>query len=543
MEKQTLLALARELISDAETGKALDMVEDFLKKESKYKTLYREALQLLSLYNKTKRDEQKSLISFDNAKLSYGQVSNGLLDLLDYIESDNLQPPHLAAQGSGLQAAYQSHKLLFLLGIPIFVLGAVVLALVFRNGENGNGGGGGAAQQLEACRVNFPDTTLNILLLPFFRPTADPIQVEGLILERLEDVSGRLGLNTQVKLCQDFQPASLLNYPDADVIGRRNRAGLIIWGRAERGKDINVIKTRYKYLGNTDTIPFARLRWQGEKQIASDKVLSIITSQGELTEDIEATVMLALGLFADQTGNKEAALIAFENANVSDSAAVLVRNMMLADAYLENNQPEKAIASLDTLLNVHPDYWLGRNNRALLRLEAGDNLGAIEDLSVALVKRPTDPDLLLARGTAFEKSDQLYQAKADFEKFTESSPERAPEVSEKLRTTNARIKRLETVIEQTQAKPDSRQSRQDIINAADASRQLGDTRQASQLAEKGLRISPNDPKLIAIQVENLLKERKTEEARTLLNDALRRGVNRADLDRHSTIVKNFPIRE
>ena len=543
MEKQILLDQARELISEAETGNALDLVEEFLKKDERFKVLYREAVQISAQFNKTKRDEEKSVISFENAKLSYNQVSDSLLNLLEYIENDDLKPEALLPTATGWQSVYQSHKLLFLLGLPSLVLSIAVLILIFKNPFQSNVNGTASSQdvvaQAEQCSITFPDTTLNILLLPFFRPGGDPIQVEGLILERLEDVSDRLGLKTDVELCLTYKPVALLNYPDADTIGRHNKAGMIIWGRAEKGKDFNVIKTRYKYLGESDTLEFTRLKWQGEKQITSDQVLSIITSQGELTEDIEATVMMALGLFADQTGNKDAALMAFENASVTDSSAILMKNMMLADAYIGRNEPEKALASLDTLLETHPNYWLGLNNRAMLRIESGDNLGAIEDLSVALEKRPTDPDMLLARGTAFEKSDQLYPAKADFEKFTKTNPERAGEVKEKLQNADLKIKRLEAVVKQTQSKPVKNQTRNDLITAADASRQLGDSKQTDRFVTKGLELSPNNPKLIAIQIENLLKDKKTTEARLVLKNALSRGVKKEDIVKNSKIVKSF----
>jgi len=550
MDKLILLSQARELISEAETGRALDLVEAFLKSEKRYNTLYREALHLSAQFNKTKRDEERQVISFENAKLSYNQVSNNLLNLLEYIENDDLRPRALvSAPTGGWQGVYQSHKWLFLLGLPSLVLSIVALVLILKYGNLLKGGtsgnGNGSVAQMDDCTVSFPDSTLNILLLPFFRPTADAISVEGLILERLEDVSERLGLKTEVKLCPEFQPIALLNFPDADVIGRRNKAGMIIWGRAEKGRELNVIKTRYKYLGESDTLEFSRLKWQGEKQVTSDKILSILTSQGELTEDIEATVMLALGLFADQTGNKNAAMIAFQNTQTTDSAGIFVKNMMLADAYIESNQPEKALASLDTLLKTHPDYWLGRNNRAVLRIQSGDNLGAIEDLSAALAKRPTDPDMLLARGTAYEQSEQLYPARADFEKFVKENPERATEVQEKLQRANLKIQRLETVVKQTQDKPQRSLTRSDLVAAADASRQLGDTRQSSQLVAKGLELAPDNPKLISIQIENLLKEKRTAEAQTVLKNATDRGVKKADITQYSKIVKTFadqPVR-
>lgn len=540
MDKQTLLNTAKKLVSEAETAKAIDLVEEFLKKDARYKILLREATHLSSQFVKTQKDEEKGIISFENAKLSYSQVNDQLLNLLDYIETDNLKPEALNKMPEGWRGMYQSNRLLFLIGAPLVVISIAVLIILLRlNDTDGDVG----MQNYELCDVNFSPGAENILVLPFFRPGGDEIQPEGLIVERLQDFSNRLQLTSSIELCENFKPKYLLDYPEADKKGRDNQAKLIIWGRAEKGGGSTVIKTRFKYLGANDTLQFNRLRWQGEKQIVTDKVLSIITAEGELTNDVEAALMLALGLVAGQSGNRDAAITALESAQVKDSAAILMKNMMLADNFIETKQPDKAMAALDTLLQTHPNYWLGRSNRAMLSMESGDYLGAVEDLTVALQKRPDDPELLLTRGKALLKSEQLYPAREDFEKFIQKNPDRAPEVKEDLKETNKRILANETILRQINTKPSNDLTRRDYIAAADASRQLGDTKSTRQFVTKGLEVEKNNPKLIAIQIDNLLREKKEAEASQVLKDAVKRGVRKEEIVKHSPVVKKFTERE
>ena len=539
MDKQALLTTARELISEAETGKAIDLVEAFLKQDARYKLLYREALHLSAQFSKTKKDEEKAVISFDNAKLTFSQVNNNLLNLLDYIEADNLKPEALSHRPMDWQAVYRSNKWFILIAVPLLVISVAVLFILLRLNTPDEVNDG--VQSTELCAVSFESGAENILVLPFFRVGGEEGQIEGLIVERLEDFSNKIQMVSDVELCENFVPKKLLDYDDADAKGRANQAKLIIWGRLETSGSNTVIKTRFKYLGENDTIQLNRLHWQGEKEIVTDKVLSIITSEGELTNDVEATLMLALGVVADQTGKPEMAIAALESAKVSDldSGALLTKNMLLANNYLETKQPEKALASLDTLLQTHPNYWLGRSNRAALNMETGDYLGAVEDLTVALVKKPDDPDLLLTRGKALLKSEQLYPAREDFEKFVEKNPTREAEVKPYLQETNTRILANETILRQIKTKSTRDLKRKDYIAAADASHQLGDTKTTNQFVTKGLEVAKNNPKLIAIQIDNLLREKKKEEAKKILSDAVKSGVKQEDIAKHSASAKKL----
>ena len=88
MDIQFLLTQSRQLISEAETGKALAMLEDFTEAHQQFKSLQNDILQISAIFTKTGRDEQAGIISFDNARLCFNQVNHQLLSLLENLENE-----------------------------------------------------------------------------------------------------------------------------------------------------------------------------------------------------------------------------------------------------------------------------------------------------------------------------------------------------------------------------------------------------------------------------------------------------------------------
>ncbi len=532
MNKTMLIEKTKDLIAEGYTDQAIVLVEGFLANKPEYKLLHTESLHLAALFNKTKQEQANRTISFDNAELNYGKVRQGLFNLLDFIEKDNLNPANLQSTSRrSWKQALLANKLLLIIGVPLILISTAVFILV--NKIDGNDG------QSDACDVQFEDETAkNFLLLPFYKPAGDEIQPEGLIIERLEGFCAGIESlkKSAFEICNGFKPDRLLNFEEATNQGNENKATVVIWGRAEKNGSTTVIKTRFKFLGGTDTIPFTQLK-QGEQQVATDKVLSIITSSGELTQDLETTLKLIVGMVANIEGNQEGAIRALQAAQVTDSTANLLKFMMLADNFIAMNEPDKAQSALDTCLAVNKKYWLGRNNRANLRIESGDNLGAVEDLNVALTKRPEDTDMLMARGTAYKNSQQLYAAKEDFEKVIQLKPEAEPQVREALKEINVEIRSLKNIFEPTIRRMNTNNlTKQEYLQAADASNKLGDIATTKQLVKKGLAMDNNNPKLIAIQIDNLLKEKDPVKAKEVLKAAMKRNVRKEEIAKYSKNV-------
>lgn len=548
MDKTAIIIKAKELVAEGNTDQALELVEGFLAPKSDYKLLHTELLHLASLYYKTKQDQSKRTISFENAELNFGKVRDGLFNLLDFIEKDNLKPTNLLSAKPTWQQAVLANKWLFFIGLPLLVLSIAVLILVKKIG--------GEDKPSDECFVEFKDPSAkNFLIMPFYKPDGSNVQIEGLFTGRLEEFCANIESlrNSGFQLCENFEPKKLLSFEDAAKIATENKATIVLWGLTEKGSDgTTFVKTRFKYLGGKDKdgkVPFTRLNQneslalQGEQAVSTDKVLSIITSSGELTQGLESTLMLMFGMIANLEGDSEGAINAMNAANVDkDSAANLMKYMILADNFIAKGEPEKAKAALDTCLVVNKNYWLGRNNRASLRMESGDYIGAIDDLTVALKKQPDDAEMLVSRGWAYKQSQQLYAAKQDFEKVVKMKPEAEPQLRKTIDETNMEIKRLERIVEPTKVNIETRKlTKQQYITAAIASNSLGDVSTTKKLVAKGLEFDKNNPNLIAIQADNLLKDKNTDKAKEIIRDALKRNVKKEDIAKHSKNVAKLII--
>jgi tetratricopeptide (TPR) repeat protein len=551
MDKIELVKKAKDLISDGYTDEALDLVEAFLAERQEYRVLHTESVQLSSVQNQTKLAQTKQTISFENAELRFAQVRDGLLNLLDYIERDELMPKAIQAKKPGQVQPFYSNKWLLIIGLPLLLLAAAVLILVKKIG-----GKDVTAPDTSLCQVVFRDTlkSKNFLIIPFFKPTVQELQPEGLVIDRLSEFCNGIESlkNSEFDVCDKFVPTRTLSFDEAAEQGKLNKATIVIWGNIDKNGNTTAVKTRYKYLGNKDIdgkVPFQQLgqeagiRDQGEQTVITDNVLSVIASSGELTQDLETTLKLMVGMIAQLEGDRQGALTAMETTvldNDTSKSANLLKYMVLADNYIAMNEPQKAKAALDTCLSVNDSYWLGRNNRANLMIKSGEYLAAIEDLNVALAKRPEDTDMLLARGVAFKKSEQLYAAKKDFEMVVKMKPEKEPELRKTIDETDTEIKRLEKIVEPTKVKLTRSQiTQQDLVAAAEASNKLGNNVVTKQFIAKGLELDQNNPKLIAVQIDNLLKEQNEAKAAEVLAAALKRKVKKAEIARQNKNVASF----
>ena len=133
----------------------------------------------------------------------------------------------------------------------------------------------------------------------------------------------------------------------------------------------------------------------------------------------------ARGRLAMQGGNSKGALAdlrAAVAANPKNTAALGDLAVALADA----GENAVALETLDQLLAIEPQSTVGLQNRASLRLAAGDVELAVADCDAALAKVAADaPDraaVLTTRGVAFHSLGRLREAAADFDEALRLDP-------------------------------------------------------------------------------------------------------------------------
>ncbi len=545
MDKRQLAEQARLLIDNLEAGKALDLVKGFLKDDKKYSLLYNEALRISAFYNQTRKGEERGTLSYETTKLNDNQINESLLNLIDYIEKDELSPEALKTPATPWQLYYQSHKWQIITAIPTLLIAVALLIWVLKNNTNEE-----EKENAEITSQDCPftnDGVFNIMLLRFYLPGGE-LSPEGLIAGQLESFCAANNIAADVEIMKKPEkPDRLLDYPIADTLGKLCRAKMVIWGQAEKSGAVSEIKTRFKYIGEQGNIALSQIKWQGENQLGAEKTLSSLVSQGELFADIEKVILLVKGIIATESNNSQLALDNLENLDLpaGDSVGILVKGMVLAENYLKMGDSTKARSAYDTVLNTHPNYWLARNNRGLLEMQSGDFLEAIDDINVALEKRPEDPNMLLAVGKAYEESNQLYPAQDAYEKVVKLKKENAEDATMLLNATTIKIEQNERIIKQLEEKNASQRNFNDTLAIVDAHLNLGQNEQANQLISTVRKERPKDPNLVALEVETLVRQRKTAEAEKVVKEAVRTGVKENEIMRKTDgkAARRFLLKE
>ncbi|MEZ4960813.1 MAG: tetratricopeptide repeat protein [Saprospiraceae bacterium] len=544
MDKQQMVAKAKALIANSEPEEALDLVSAFLQQDPKHGVLYREALRIAAFFNKTKKEEGRGTISFENAKLSYNQINDSLLNLIAFIENGDLNPEALTPPDTSWKGYYRSHKWQIITAFSTLLIALAALWWVYQNSQDNK-----AAiedSKLTVMDCPFPQgDAFNIMLLRFFLPGGGDLYPEGLIAEQLESFCSANQIKAAIEIMKKPEkPDRLMDYATADTIGKMCKAKMVIWGRAEKNGTESEIKTRFKYLGTDGDIALSQIKWQGENQLGAEKTLSSLVSQGELFEDIEKVILLVQGIIATETDKTQLAMNSLENLDMHDSTALLVKGMVLAENYLKVGDNPKALATYDSVLNTHPDYWLARNNKGMLEMQQGDYLSAIEDLSAVIEKKPDNAGLLLARGRAFEMSEQLLPAREDYQKVVDLKAEEAPAAGKLLESAQLKIDKYQEIIEQVEQKDVRRRTAKDTLAIVEAHRSLGQNEQANKLVANSRITHPADPFLLAQQVETLLRQRKKAEAQKVVKDAEKTGVKKEEIAKKSKnlTVKRFLLK-
>jgi tetratricopeptide (TPR) repeat protein len=272
---------------------------------------------------------------------------------------------------------------------------------------------------------------------------------------------------------------------------------------------------------------------------------SEIINKATLSEELENQFRLLFGVAEMQSGgNAEDAIDLLEHANTTDSSSILLKEMALAEAYMEKGDQEGAVKAYERVLETHPDYWFAVNNRAMIYYEKGEYEQTLEALNKKLQQEPENVTVLTLRGSVRLKTMQLREAEEDLEKAQQLSEEQkdiAPKdkqyirkkidlLEEKKATENKRV---------ISAKNDLSNNPNDLnalTELAEANRNLGNYRIAKDFATRILQIDENNLKGISIKLESA---EKTQDLREVTN--LKREVLQLDTSRQRQIIEDRPI--
>ncbi len=521
-----LIAKIRQLIAKAELESAIDTMNTFLEgKKGAFRELSNLALQIKSQFEKVQKDESLGIVSQENIKLSYNQITNQLIRLLNQLES----PEEIAATS-------RKKSLIWIGAGAVLVLAAAVWFIFLRGGEAGTETG--------FCPDFGSGSVFKVLVLPFepVDPELTATVTHSQIKRRLTDFNRRFDIKAVVENPANIE--SFKQFPEsseeADTLAKGCMSDLVIWGTTEKkGSDTFITETRFKFIKGSGNFDFNQLVIRDDEGVGSvsasssittegvvvDTITSFtsITTQGTLTRRIEDMLStLLLGVIAHETGDDQKAVEILSSAEVQDSSASLLWGMTLADSYWKMGQAEKAESSLDQVLDEHPNYWLALNNRAMINYTKGNFPEAIADLSRQIENKPTNAEALLNRAGILLKMDLVDRAEKDIERVktlvVESENLDKSGTRDSIQAPKTRIPAgaIEKRVFELEKKREEQKTRRvkavtalterpsdtnALLEKAEADLNLGDNRKAAEAANQVLSRDPDNPRALAIKLE------------------------------------------
>lgn len=497
MSKTDTIAAVRQLAKEGDLEKGFELLSAYLAKQPARRDLYQDVLQAQAQHGKAQRDAQLGVVSAEQAGLAFNRSAQRLLALTERLE----QEPS--------PTSTESRSLIWIGLAVVVVIAGLIFWLVSRNG--------GVPSPEEPALIvdeNCPSydvaSKFNILLLPFVSFDNNGNKPHLAIRSRLARLRDQYGISCDIKT-YDIDEADPNAFPstvsEAERIASGCMAQLIVWGTTEEVAEQTIVRTRYKFINDGD-LPLHKLLLTEDSSIDTVSSLSSVATSGLLTTAIEESIKLLFGLIAHQSGQPELAIKILEDLETEDTTTNFVADLVLADNLLALQRNEEALAAYDRVIQQHPDYFLARNNRALLQYKAGDYLGAAEDLSVAIAQDSTDTRLLETRGTAYLRAEQLKEAKEDLKRVKQMGGE-SPSVKQKIKEaeekTEAEEQLKQSADSMLQKSPGNVTA---LLQKASASRKLGKYEESLEAAEEVLDQDTRNPDAFAniIQIHRVKKD-------------------------------------
>ncbi len=228
MENNADIATVRSLLSQGETGKAVQLLIALLDKDSRFKDNLLRTLRVAEAnFNAARQQELKGILPFQEAQREYSKVNDTLLAILDDFESGRVPPV-------SAQRAVNNRKWLWI-GIGAAVLlGAAVYWLV--KGRNSD------------CPRFEKNKALHVMVLPFDKLGGSDARPALRIQDVIQELTNKAGIESEVKISPRDSKGGI-NSQDAERLARECGADLVIYGQYQGFDNDSIrVKMGFKFL-------------------------------------------------------------------------------------------------------------------------------------------------------------------------------------------------------------------------------------------------------------------------------------------------------
>lgn len=210
MENNLDIATVRALLSQGDTGKAVQLLISLLEKDTRFKDNLLRTLRVAEAnYNATRQQELKGILSFQEAQREYSKVNDTLLAILDDFEAG--RAPALAAPPSRVNI-----KWLGIAGGALLLGGLLAWWLVWGRKDE--------------CPRFENKTALHVMVLPFDRLGGNEARPALRIQNTIEELTQKAGIPSEVKI-SPRDSKNGVSSQEAEKMARECGADLVIFGQ------------------------------------------------------------------------------------------------------------------------------------------------------------------------------------------------------------------------------------------------------------------------------------------------------------------------
>ncbi len=507
--KQALDSIKKRL-SQGELEAAYDELAQWLAQSPEYAELARIVrINQAELYQ-VKAEALKGTLSGEEARRAYNQLTDKALQVIGLAEAGRT-----TLSASPEEPRSRTWRYYLIGGLTALLVAGAGIWFYLQTTED-------CPRFSDAARVR-------VLILPFMGASKEYDPAIDIMDELNDWIERSPQLRTEAIAAVHRRFDIENNYPnsaEAVELARRCDAQMLVWGKVRQRPDGTLaLDVRYRLVG------------AGQGTTTSDTTLSrLLATTEEAALSSEPPVIARMLYIALSNFRRVAVLPEALRALQEDVAALTTTDknaptpidtttaFLLADHYIQTNQPEKAIAEYDRVLEHYPNSPTAHLKRGALLLQTERYEAAARDLeAVPVLDTTLLPALRQARIEAFLKSSQPEKAKKEIEQARREGAIPVEHLEERNRQVRDSITALEVRRDQLERKATQTRDPKVRIGAARANLALGDADRAAQHATEVLRQNPRNTEAIQIAVEAEIQKGDTAKALKIIEQSVRTG--------------------
>ncbi len=220
MEMKEVVGLARNLVRQGDTARSLQITLEYLERNATFPETKRTLELLEANFNVTRQQEQKNILSFQEAQRAYSQINDALLEELDKIEAGR-RPTTKVGGASNIKSI-----------LPWVIGGVLILAAGIFVGRRFMRTPERSSDVITAIECpGFAGVGPKVLILPFTKIQGADSRVDRLISKRINEVSTNNRFPIQVATFdKTSEDATFSNPSSIEKITEKCDADMIIYG-------------------------------------------------------------------------------------------------------------------------------------------------------------------------------------------------------------------------------------------------------------------------------------------------------------------------